>query len=129
MAITCKIHTTELDDNAVVITDFAYQTAQLKTSRTIAGDFVVQSFDRSAYGERITLSNLWLTRTTLNTIATLANDSDATYTLTLPNGTTQTVMFNNANGTIPIKASSLLPDAQRANTEKFNVVLEFLRVA
>lgn len=128
MAITCSIGGVDLDDNAVVLTEYVYRTAQHKHSRTVTGAFVVESFDKTSHGEIITLSNMWLTRSTLNSLSTLANDSDGVYTLTLPDSSTVSVMFNCARGTVPIKATELLPNSNRASSDKFDVTLSFIKV-
>lgn len=117
----------DLDDNAYVSSEYKYNTKQHKTTRTLSGKFVVETFSKTAYGERITLTNMWLTRSTLDSLQALAN-ANAQYEITLTDGTSHDVVFNLAEGVIPIKADPIFPDSTSATTQKFNVTLEFLKV-
>lgn len=118
---TCKLGTIDLDDNAIWTDEFnGWSPVVQQKEDALSGALIVQEATRAS-GRPITLTGLWLTRTILLQLQSLADTTDTTSTLTLPDGRTKTVFIDKSSGGVaatPIRAVS-----DPAASDLYNVTL------
>jgi hypothetical protein len=127
-----------LDDGSTTITlpdsmewtdEFDWSDIKQEITKTIGGGIVIEESTVVA-GRPITLDsgeNVWITKSVLEALLVLINTIDKTYTLTMPDLSTHTVVFDRTSGS-PYSAKSILRKYTTSATDYFTLTLRLIKV-
>jgi len=106
----------QLDRDMYFENEYEYSRVNATVTPTIAGGLLIQEFSKSEKGREITLSSYegqgLQTKATVDSLHTLKNVADATYTLTISSNSqtfTKTVRFRNELAGGPVQFEPVMP--------------------
>jgi len=127
-----------LDDGSTTITlpdsmewsdEFEWSDVKQEITKTIGGGMVVEEATVAA-GRPITLvsgEQVWVLKSVLDSLLTLINTVDKTYTLTMPDLSTHTVIFDRTSGS-PYSAKPVWRKFTHEATDYFTLTLRLTKV-
>ena len=121
--------TITIPDSLQWVDEYDWTTVAQDVQRNIGGGIVVSESVVTA-GRPITLVSgvsVWITKAVFDTLIAAMNIINKTYTLTVADGTTYSVIFNRENGT-PVIGAPIFRQNVRANEAFYTVTLRLMEV-
>lgn len=120
--------TITLPDSMEWVDEYDWTDVKQDIQPTVGGSLVVSESVVSA-GRPITLvsgDNVWITKDVIDALLALVNTVDKTYTLTLPDARTFTVMVN--RGSLPLVAKPIFRRITQANDAYYTLTLRLMEI-
>lgn len=129
MTLDDGVTTITLPDSLEWVDEYEWSDVKGEATETIGGGLVIEETVVVA-GRPITLKSgdkVWTTKDVLDALIALINIADKTYTLTLANGDTHTVVFDRRSGS-PYDAKPVLRKNIQEDTDYFTITLRLIKV-
>ena len=121
-----QLDTTTLPENLYWPDEFDFKPVAQSKNRAVSGGMVIESQSLS-YGQPITLTGGWATRTEVQALKAMEAAADTVRTLTLDDGTTTySVLFDIEAG--GVEAPQLSPEHNPTDTTKYVLTLHLVTV-
>lgn len=122
--------TVALPDNLLWEDEFAWSPVAQAQARTLTGALVVEE-NAKQKGRPITLSGLWLTRATVQSLKDLEAQAATNMTLTLPGGATHDVLWRRGGNEPAVAAEPIRPVAPDVHTDSdlYDVTLRLMEAS
>ncbi len=121
--------TTIVLDNHEWVDQYEWSDIKQSLTRTVGGGIVVEESTVTA-GRPVTIASgekVWITKAVLDSLLILIDTIDKTYTLTLDDTTTITVMFDRSSGS-PYSAKPVWRKNVQEATDYFTLTLRLIKV-